>query len=152
MPSGKTHIAVELIAWPGFVAGFDHLLRPTWEETALFAGAYLFSSLLLSPDLDLRHNRTRRRWGPLGFIWIPYFSIFKHRGVSHSLLFGSLTRLVYLGAIFGLVLVGLSSVGFALPQQTPSWLDERTLIILGAGLYLPNVLHVLLDKIVSVFR
>lgn len=151
MPSGKTHVAIELFAWPGFVAGFHSLFQPAWEETAIFALAYLVSSLLLSPDLDLRHNSARRRWGPLGFLWVPYFTIFKHRGMSHSFLLGSLTRLVYLGAVFGLVLVGLSSFGFALPQEAPSWLSERTLLIVGGALYLPNVLHVLLDRIVSAF-
>ena len=149
MPSGKTHIAVELLLWPGFMAGYYYFLQPTWGQLVLFGGAYLFASLLLSPDLDLRHNNTRRRWGPLGFIWIPYFKIFKHRGMSHSLMFGSLTRLVYLGAVFGLVLVGLSSLGFALPEQAPAWLNERILIILRAGLSLPNLLHVLLDRVVS---
>lgn len=149
MPSGKTHFAVELLLWPGFMVGYSYFFQPMWGELALFGGAYLFASLLLSPDLDLRHNSTRRRWGPLGFIWVPYFTIFKHRGMSHSLMFGSLTRLVYLGVIFGLVLVGLSSLGFALPGEAPAWLNVRILVILGAGLYLPNVLHVLLDRVVS---
>lgn len=151
MPSGKTHLAVELVLWPALLAGFYYFFTPHWEELLLFGGAYLLSSLLLSPDLDLRHNSARRRWGPLGFIWVPYFKIFKHRGMSHSLLLGSLTRLVYLGAVFGVMLVGLSSLGFALPEEAPSWFNERTLLILGVGLYLPNVLHVLLDKMVSAF-
>ena len=149
MPSGKTHTAVELFLWPGLTAGYYALLQPSWEELALFSGAYLFSSLLLSPDLDLHKNLARRRWGPLGFIWTPYSKFFKHRGISHSLVLGPLTRLVYLGLVFGAVLLGLSYAGFALPQEFPVQVGQQTLLALGAGLYLPNVLHVLLDKIVS---
>lgn len=150
MPSGRTHKAVELILWPGFVAGLYILFQPTWGELAIFSGTYLASSLLLSPDLDLRHNISRRRWGLLGFIWVPYFKVFKHRGLSHSLLLGPLTRLIYLGLIVGLVLVGLSYLGLALPQG-PIRIEGRILLILGAGLYIPNVLHVLLDRLMSTF-
>ncbi len=151
MPSGKTHAAVELFLGPFFVAGFYYLFKPSWPELLLFAGAYLLASLLLSPDLDLRHNSSRRRWGLLGFLWIFYYKIFKHRGLSHSLILGPLTRLAYLGLVFALVLVGLGALGFALPQGTPLWLTERAWLTLGAGLYLPNILHVLLDRIVSLF-
>jgi uncharacterized metal-binding protein len=113
MPSGKTHLRIELFLLPLcvallFAAQHYQLIAISWEETAIFAGAYLFSSLMLSPDLDLRHNRSRRRWGPLGFLWLPYTKIFKHRGVSHSLIFGTLTRLGYLGLIALLIALGLS--------------------------------------------
>lgn len=151
MPSGKTHTAVELLLWPGLAAGYYALLQPSTPELALFSGAYLFSSLLLSPDLDLHKNLARRRWGPLGFIWAPYSKFFKHRGISHSLVLGPLTRLVYLGIVFGTTLWGLSYVGLALPAELPITVGQQTLLALGAGLYLPNVLHVLLDKIVSAF-
>jgi len=149
MPSGRTHLAVELILAPGFITGFYALFHPTWGELLLFGGTYVFSSLLLSPDLDLRKNLARRRWGPLGFIWAPYSRIFKHRGISHNLVLGPLTRLIYLGAVFGVVLVGLSYLGLALPQGVPLTIEPRTLAVLGAGLYLPNLLHVLLDRLVS---
>lgn len=152
MPSGKTHTRFELVLGPGFVGGFYYFFRPTWAELVLFALAYVAASLWLSPDLDLKANSARRRWGPLGFIWGPYTRMFKHRGMSHSLVVGPLTRLIYLAMIVSLVLVGLSYVGLALPREAPIQLEERTFIVLGAGLYLPNVLHVLLDRIVSAFR
>jgi uncharacterized metal-binding protein len=151
MPSGRTHTAFELLIAPGFAAGLYVLFEPSLGEVALFGGTYLLSSLFLSPDLDLHKNLARRRWGPLGFIWTPYSKIFKHRGLSHSLLLGPITRLIYLGVVFGLVLWGLSHVGLAPPQGSPK-LGERTLFIVGAGLYLPNVLHVLLDRLVSALR
>ncbi len=150
MPSGKTHFAFELVLWPLFLAGYDWFLQPTTTELTLFTGAYIFSSLLLSPDLDLYRNRARRRWGPLGFIWTPYAKLFKHRGLSHSLLFGTMTRLLYLTLLFSLVAVGLAYAGLALPGKLQ--IEPRLLLIAYAGLALPNLLHVLLDRLVSAFK
>jgi uncharacterized metal-binding protein len=110
---------------------------------------------MLSPDLDLRHNRSRRRWGPLGFLWIPYTKIFKHRGVSHSLIFGTLTRLGYLGLIALLIALGLSYFNvWAIPfdaLRTFS-IDLKLFSLLLAGLWLPNILHTLTDHVHSALR
>lgn len=157
MPSGKTHLRIELFLLPLwgallFIAESYKIITLGWEGIAIFAGAYLFSSLLLSPDLDLRHNRSRRRWGLLGFLWIPYTKIFKHRGVSHSLLFGTLTRLGYLGVLALLIVFGLSSLHiWAIPLDSLSAppMDLKLLGILVAGLWLPNIIHTLTDHIYS---
>lgn len=152
MPSGTTHRRAELIALPAIVGGLLHGQYLSPVEIGPFTGAYVLSSLLLSPDLDLKVNRTRRQWGPLGFIWEPYARAFRHRGASHSLVIGPLTRLAYLAIVFGSVAVGLSYVGLALPSTAPAWLTPRIVGVTVAGLYAPNVLHVLLDRIVSALR
>jgi uncharacterized metal-binding protein len=131
------------------VAGYAWFLNPPTEELAVFAGTYLFSSLFFSPDLDLRRNSSRRRWGPLGFIWTPYTKVFKHRGVSHSLVFGTMTRLLYLTALSGLVLMGLLYAGMAMPHLK---VPPRLLLIAYAGLAIPNILHATLDRLVSAFK
>ncbi len=150
MPSGKTHLGIELILLPVWVALFYLFIDTSWQAGALFAGAYLFSSLLLSPDLDLRHNRSRRRWGLLGFIWIPYTKVFKHRGVSHSLLFGTVTRLGYLGVLSLLIALGLSYFrvwAVPLDSLTAAPLDLKLVGTLVAGLWLPNTIHTLTDHV-----
>lgn len=153
MPSGKTHLRIELILLPVWVALFYLFIDASWQAGALFAGAYLFSSLLLSPDLDLRYNRSRRRWGLLGFIWIPYTKVFKHRGVSHSLLLGTLTRLGYLGAFALLIAFGLRYLNIwavSLDSLTAAPLDLKLVGVLVAGLWLPNIIHTLTDHIHSI--
>lgn len=150
MPSGKTHLRIELFLLPIWVALFYLFIDTSWRTGALFAGAYLFSSLLLSPDLDLRHNRSRRRWGLLGFIWIPYTKIFKHRGVSHSVFLGTLTRLGYLGVLALLIAFGLSSLNIrAISLDSPAPIDLKLVGILLAGLWLPNIVHTMTDRIHS---
>lgn len=153
MPSGKTHLRIELLLFPVFVTLFYLLIDVSSSAVALFAGAYLFSSLMLSPDLDLRYNQTRRRWGLLGFVWIPYTKIFKHRGVSHSVLFGPLTRLCYLGLIAVFMAWGLSYFKLwssPIAQLVSSPLDLRLVGILASGLWLPNILHTVVDHLHSI--
>lgn len=152
MPAGKTHLRIELITLPLWAALFYFWVDASWFSIALFAGAYLFSSLLLSPDLDLRHNAARRRWGLLGFIWIPYTKVFKHRGVSHSLLWGTLTRLGYLAlwaVLIGAALSYLNLWTVSVTRLPWTKLDVGLVGILLAGLWLPNILHALVDRVDS---
>ncbi len=152
MPSGTTHRRTEMVALPVLVGGAIYGELLTTAQIATFAGAYVFSSLWLSPDLDLKANSARRRWGPLGFIWGPYARAFKHRRASHDLVFGPLTRLAYLAIVFGLTAVGLSHIGLTLPATAPARVTPQAIGVLLAGLYVPNVLHVGLDRLVSAMR
>ena len=67
--------------------------------TLLVVGAYLFSGLLLSNDLDT-YSRPYRRWGPLRVLWYPYQRLVAHRSVlSHGILVGPVLRVLYLYAM-----------------------------------------------------
>lgn len=143
MPSGERHLKLEMILWPLFCGGY-YFADPDFTRLTAFGLSYLASSLLLTPDLDLRNNDTRNRWGLLGFIWIPYSKVFKHRGLSHSLLFGMITRIGYLSLLAAAVFVGTYYAGVNVPtiRWTPNW---PLIAAMAAGLYAPNVLHVLYD-------
>ena len=114
-----------------------------------FLVSYLFSMFLLSPDLDLARSRAFRRWGILRFLWLPYARIFRHRGMSHRLILGPASRVVYLTAIAGAIGLVLSLLGVRLAPEIPSW---RILLAIGIGLYLPNLTHILTDRIDSLRR
>lgn len=146
MPSGERHLRLELFLLPLFLTGL-YFLELSWLWLLTFGLAYLFSSLCLSPDLDLRSNDARRRWGPLGFIWWPYTKIFKHRGLSHNLLFGPLTRVGYLFLVGFLALEALNYLGVRADFRLR--ISKEILAMIGAGLYLPNVLHILYDHLDS---
>lgn len=149
MPGGREHLRLELALLPVFLGGVWLLGRDvvTLPELGVFGGAYLLSSFLLSPDLDLRYNSARRRWGPLGFIWIPYSKVFKHRGLSHNPLLGPLTRIGYLFLLGALVIyllrLGGLQVGFRF-SVSKDWLA-----MIALGLYLPNLLHISYDRLDS---
>jgi uncharacterized metal-binding protein len=108
MPSGAAH---DRITWVTAA-----LAVPAWWELApshdpaplaLTLGAYLFSGLLLSDDLDTK-SVCYRRWGPLRLLWLPYQKLVPHRSwLSHGLGIGPLLRVVYFAAAAGMAATGL---------------------------------------------
>jgi len=153
MPSGKIHLRIEalgLIAWlaVGVYLCISGHIEAMW--LVFFAIAYLASMLLLSPDLDLADSHAARRWGPFRFLWWPYAAIFKHRQISHHLLFGPLTRILYAAALVLLAWAGLAALtrrSFHVAYPSPA-----LAISLLIGLYLPNVTHILADRLSSLRR
>ena len=155
MPSGRVHNTINLISFIG-LAGLGLYVQRAglWPislvQAAAFTVGFFAGTFLLSPDLDLAegHVNSKRAWGALGFLWVPYGLLFSHRGLSHSWLIGPLTRLVYLGVIVGL-LVGLCWFllpGLRLPAlpYTVSWLEGLPLL---AGYYVSQWLHLIADGI-----
>lgn len=146
MPSGRIHNAVNSLAYVGLAGLATAAAAEGWLQleagTALaFSLAYFAGTFLLSPDLDLAESNvaSKRAWGPLGFLWVPYGYLMRHRGLSHSWLVGPLTRLAYLGLLLA----------------APLWLLREELARLGltpplglaalAGYYLSQWLHLVAD-------
>ncbi|UCF10027.1 MAG: DUF2227 family putative metal-binding protein [Candidatus Bipolaricaulota bacterium] len=117
---------------------------------AAFLGAFLFATLLLSPDLDLARSDAARRWGIARILWLPYAKLFRHRRVSHRPVLGPLTRIVYFAV---LVLAGFVAVraagGRPMTIRRPGWTIVGAAVL---GLYAPNLLHILLDRITGRVR
>jgi uncharacterized metal-binding protein len=85
------------------VGGYVFTSAPL-TSTLLVVGAYLFSGLLLSNDLDT-YSRPYRRWGPLRMLWYPYQCLVAHRSIlSHGVLIGPLLRVLYLYAMVEVLL------------------------------------------------
>ena len=137
MPSGKNHLKAELAALGTIAlagAGGNALWAfADWQDqfqplALIFALAYLFSSLLLSPDLDLA------------------------RSDSHNPLLCPLSRLVYLGLWAAAVLAGLHYLFAVKMEFLHHWKENlrgAALWALSIGLVLPNEIHILLDRIYS---
>ena len=153
MPSGKTHLKIEamiLVLWAGLSVGLMLKEWITISQTLLFFGAYVFSMFLMSPDLDLSKSDAFGRWGLLRWIWFPYAWIFRHRQMSHHPLLGPLSRILYIGI---LVLAGtfvyLVSTGNPGPRLR---LSAVVMLPVFLGLYLPNIEHILADRISTARR
>lgn len=153
MPSGRVHFKIEAGLLLPLGAGGIVLMREGWlsgKELAVFLLGYVFSSLFLSPDLDLWGSRATRRWGLGRVLWYPYSKLFRHRSISHNLLLGPLTRIAYLG---GLIVLGLwcwdalrgGEIKFF--KLSPHLLGTALL-----GLYLPNQVHILVDRAWSMIK
>lgn len=105
MAKGKKHaMATRRTLWLLFmVSGVIIAYYRQWELTGLFMGATM--GHLITPDIDHhwvtyeehRMYRINRLFGTLWYIyWSPYQWVFKHRGLSHVIGFGTLTRFIYL--------------------------------------------------------
>lgn len=152
MPSGKTHFRIEvlfLVLCIGFFIGYDYSDYVDLNEILLGICGYCFAMFFFSPDLDLFASKTVRRWGVFRFIWRPYAVLFRHRGISHSIFFGSASRVIYLAVI---VYATFTFVGMFLQEttniewksilqiiQNPIWLS------FFAGIWLNDTIHVVLD-------
>ena len=77
---------------PVLILGYFTKLK--WE---LFG--FLFGTYYLTPDLDIDGSEPDRNWGIFENFWNLYSRLFSHRGWSHNLLIGTLTRLLTLTLI-----------------------------------------------------
>lgn len=148
MPGYKTHVKFNLLlGLPVIVAGAYYLYAPPTPFLVTLAVAFSYSTYFMSPDLDLIHQT--KLFSLRGLLTLPfrfYSKFFKHRGLSHSFLFGTATRILWLG--------GLSILLFYLAYQTiPSekqffsyFKPYKLYVLYGlAGVVLADWCHLLLD-------
>ena len=119
------------------------------EYVVVFVLMYFFGTFLFSPDMDLARSDPMRNWGALRWIWRPYAMVFKHRGISHMPIVGTLTRVLYL-LVVAYVLLAVANACFDLDWQM-SIRDLRRIdpvaVIWGLfGLCLPDLFHILADR------
>ncbi|MGD1894816.1 MAG: DUF2227 family putative metal-binding protein [Cyclobacteriaceae bacterium] len=156
MASGRTHnvgtlVLTPVVAWAAWELG-QHDVLTTW-----LAGIGCFCGIFISPDLDMRQRTvsetTLLRWSlGIGYIWIflwyPYAMLFRHRGISHTPIIGTVTRVLYLLAIA--VLVQYLAHTFAAAQWSIwDWVKEyqRFIAIFIGGLAISDLGHWVLDHV-----
>lgn len=157
MPSGRVHEAINLSVL-GLATAAYWVYRQDLEVAqpalAAFVGGYLLGTFLITPDLDLARQqvRAKRRWGCLGWFWVPYGWMFVHRGLSHTWIVGPLTRILYLGAM-GMVVYWFSTailgyLGFHINLQVQLQAPPREILWgLALGYYVSQWLHLIADGI-----
>ncbi|MBZ9749389.1 metal-binding protein [Deinococcus sp. HMF7604] len=155
VPSGRVHNLINIAAYSvlaaaTLVASRLEAVVVTPAQGLWFTLAYAAGTFLLSPDLDLAEGRvdSKRHWGVLGVLWVPYGMLFSHRGWSHTWLVGPLTRLLYVALIVALVLGLLTYLvpGLTLPTlpEPLSWKVAAPLLV---GYYLSQWLHLMADGV-----
>jgi uncharacterized metal-binding protein len=133
-----------LVAWFGPDSTFEFVL--------LFILSFLGGTYLLSPDLDLSDSDPARNWGIVHVIWRPYSRIFRHRGLSHTPVIGTLTRIVYLGGVITIVFSvsrGLMGLDLQISAFDPRYLLSARPICVFAGLVSADLIHVAADRFFS---
>jgi uncharacterized metal-binding protein len=122
MPSGRTHDRLTLWTLPA-IAGLSLALTHSSRLTLIVCVGFLFSGLMLGPDLDI-HSVQFKRWGWFRWIWLPYRHSIRHRSpLSHGPITGTVIRVVYLVAWLGLIAVISLSLTNEIWQLGWTWRD-----------------------------
>lgn len=135
MPNDKAHGTINLLA---LAVSTLILIRYTAlgvVELVIMAIAYMFGTYFLSPDMDI-NSTSYKRWGYLRIFWWPYKVFFKHRGYSHHLILGPLSRIANLALI-------VAPVMFFAGTYPP----VDYIIIFAGGVWGANTVHVVADVV-----
>jgi len=99
------HVRFNLFLALPIILGLGYyFLRPSYLLIITFAAVFSYSTLFMNPDLDVANQiKLFSIRGMLTFPFRSYAILFKHRGLSHNLILGSLTRIFWL-AIWGIII------------------------------------------------
>jgi uncharacterized metal-binding protein len=142
MPSYRTHININLsLGLPLSIAALKYTAACSLFDMFCFAIAFCYGTFLLHPDLDLARNiRLFSLKGILTLPFRPYSYFFRHRGISHLPVIGTLTRVLWL---LGCLYFAFFLLDKAIPHLH-FW--NQPLVWFGvAGLAVADLLHVFLD-------
>lgn len=136
MASGNVHRTLTYLG-----AAITPLLIPDRMLAASISLGFVFS-LWCHPDRDQEQH------APL--CWKPYAKLFRHRGVSHWPVIGTLTRLAYLTGLFWLMWVILELIIWWHAIEVRAWSLPGWVVVgsggFVAGLVLSDCLHWLADR------
>ena len=144
MAQYKTHLRFNLfLALPvllGLLGSFFHPSSPQW---IIFTSCFIYASLFMNPDLDLAYKfKLLSLRGLLGFPFWLYSFFFRHRGISHYPILGTLSRLLWLG---GFLYLGYF-IFFSIESPTLLFFDYREEFFYGIGaIFLADLCHLALD-------
>lgn len=150
MANYKTHSIFNIFfALPLLIVGVYFSLYPSIEQLLIFSSAFIYTTLFMSPDMDLAY---KIKWYSVrGMISLPfriYSRVFRHRGISHSLLLGSITRILWLACFIFLMLYLFNWIFFSKQSLVTTYTLYKEELLYGFfGIWLADSAHLLLDKL-----
>ena len=144
MPAYRTHVSINLfLGLPLSLAALKYTVSSTPMDMACFTGAFIYGTLFLHPDVDLARNvRLFSLKGLLTLPFRPYSYLFRHRGLSHMPIVGTLTRVAWL---LGFLWVASTMLGWVFPDIS-RWNAAYVCFGVG-GLAVADLFHVALDRL-----
>lgn len=136
-----------LLALPACLVGIYYLWHPSYALFLTFVITFAYCTFFMNPNLDSAHKI--KLFSIRGLLTLPfrfYSIVFGHRSISHSLIFGPLTRLIWLGGIafllFWVIYKTLPTTG----DFKAYYNHYRLFIWYGvAGICIADLSHLLLD-------
>jgi len=157
MSKGKSHDRFNLIIG-AILTGLLLGLERSWPVVLVFVIGWLIATFIFSPDTDIA---PKKRTTILRLFLYPYSVFFKHRGISHSILFGTLTRVMYVLWCFGILIWIFQKMGYIpitienygaflwdfLINYDYSKLHYKMLTWFYLGMFLADFCHIFLDRL-----
>lgn len=144
MPGYTTHVKVNLsFGLPLALIALKYGDVSSPKQIICFTAAFIYGTFFLHPDLDLARNVRLFSWkGLFTLPFRPYSYLFRHRGISHIPVIGTITRIVWLIIFFGALFYCLD---WAFPNLA-NWNTSATWFAIG-GIATADFFHVLLDRL-----
>ena len=145
----KGHARFNLfLALPILIGGIHYFFDPTKYELFTFASVFTYCTLFMNPDLDMADQiKLISIRGVLTIPFRSYAKFFSHRGISHNLILGSLSRIIW---ILGWTIVVFFLLYKTLPTKATIlkfYFHYETYIRYSlAGICLADWCHLLLDR------
>lgn len=143
----QTHTKLNLLlALPVLFGVSIYLLQTEPKLMLTFGLTFIYGTLFMNPDLDLAHKvKLFSLRGILSFPFRIYSRIFRHRGISHSILLGTSTRVLYLAAFITLVIYFINK-SFYMDDFMILYKNHKDHFFYGfIGLFLADAFHILID-------
>lgn len=111
MANGKAHDRFNLYigAFLSFALYFEIFIPCPTKGLLGFVIGWFVATFIFSPDTDLR---PKDRTLFLKYLLFPYALLFKHRGISHSFFWGTLSRLLYTLVMGGIIIFVIHRMGY----------------------------------------
>jgi uncharacterized metal-binding protein len=144
MANYKTHARFNLFLILPILVGLNYYFMHTPERLlVIFIAAFTYATLFMNPDLDLVHQVNL--FSLRGLLTLPfrgYSKVFRHRGISHSFLLGSVTRILWLSTVLFVL-----SFSFSFSEDIFVFCKKFKIYFLYAliGICLADWSHLLLD-------
>lgn len=143
MPNYSSHLILNFFALSGLYVLYVQHPFLTTIQLAMFIIGFFIGTVFLSPDIDIKSESARR----CGIACTPYRKMFSHRGVSHHWLWGTVTRIIYVLIIIGLITGLVYVLKFPLPDITILLQHPIEIITLIIGIFIANLLHTVIDAL-----
>lgn len=123
--------------------------KADFQQLGAFSASFIYATLYMNPDLDLVHQVRLFSWRGLFTLPFRFYSIiFRHRGLSHHIVLGTLSRLFWAFGVYLFFFYLLYESFDGVEAFRSVFYRNKTMsyYIIG-GVFFADVGHILLDGI-----
>lgn len=150
MPNYKTHVKVNCIFFlPIWCLVLYFLFDSSFGSLATISFAFAYATFFMNPDMDLQHSyKLSSIRGLLSIPFLGYSRVFKHRGISHHPILGTLTRILWMTG-FGVLILGFHKPFLHSLTDVYQLIKSNQELFLNVflGILLADISHIFLDWI-----